>query len=345
LQNLDSKYPELTIWNLRAFILVGGLGAFLGATYVAASYIPSAISLTMQFRTGLQGSLRDEKFLMYRRAQETRTMLYGATAWGLLLSVVLLWISFGSLAFLVTFDMTRFLVTSILINIIGFLITWMIKEILLSVFRHRWYRGFYRRKPANANILNVVMDCWNLGFSSMFIVARFVKVFICLAVNFGRVDVPFLSTDVSKFGPINLDDLPISFRKDLLIHEAHRHPYIERLGLLYLLKLRLGPKFATRSGGAWRILFVLVLMPWLRRYRKVSILKQRSSLFLIRNQRRDTFGTGPSTSSIDDKTVVYERNQRLERENAYLRRKLAQYEMASHSQRIPLQGSIFTGTF
>lgn len=345
---IDSKtltIPDLTIWNLRAFIIVGGLGAFLGATYVAASYVPGAISLTMQFRTGLLGSLRDEKFLMYRKAQETRTMLYGATVWGLVLSVILLWISFGLLAFLISYDVTRFLVTSILINVIGFLITWMIKEILLRVFRRRWYRGFYRCKPANANILNVVMDCWNLGFSSMFIVARFVKVFLCLAVNFGRVDVPFLSTDLSKFGSINLDDLPMSFRKDLLIHEAHRHPYIERLGLLYLLKLRLGRKFGTRSGGAWRILFVLAVMPWLKRYRKASMLKQsQSSLSSTRNQRRDIFGEDPSTSSMDVKTDLVERSEQLERENAYLRHKLAQYEMG-HQQRTPVHSSILKGTF
>ena len=36
---------------------------------------------------------------------------------------------------------------------------------------------------------------------------------------------------------------------------------------MYMLKLRHGDSFATRSGSAWRLIFVLALMPWLRRYR------------------------------------------------------------------------------
>lgn len=68
-------------------------------------------------------------------------------------------------------------------------------------------------------------------------------------------------------GPIILDAGPFAFRKDLLLHDAHRHPYIERLGLLYMMKLRFGNSFATRNGSCWRLLFTLALMPWFRKYR------------------------------------------------------------------------------
>ena len=47
----------------------------------------------------------------------------------------------------------------------------------------------------------------------------------------------------------------------------HRHPLIERLGLLYLLKLYNGKDFGTQAGAYWRMLFVLALMPWMRNYR------------------------------------------------------------------------------
>ena len=51
------------------------------------------------------------------------------------------------------------------------------------------------------------------------------------------------------------------------MHEAHRHPYIESLGLLFLLKLRCDDSFGRRPNGCWRLLFVLILMPWLKKYR------------------------------------------------------------------------------
>lgn len=49
----------------------------------------------------------------------------------------------------------------------------------------------------------------------------------------------------------------------------HRHPYIERLGLLYMLKLRNGKDFGSQAGAGWRMLFVLALLPWMRNYRVV----------------------------------------------------------------------------
>lgn len=67
-----------------------------------------------------------------------------------------------------------------------------------------------------------------------------------------------------------MDALPIIFNRDLLVHEAHRHPYIERLGYLYLLKLRHGPAFGSRGGAAFRILFTVALMPWLRSHRNAQ---------------------------------------------------------------------------
>ena len=47
----------------------------------------------------------------------------------------------------------------------------------------------------------------------------------------------------------------------------HRHPYIERLGLMYMYKIKYGDRFAKKSGSIWRLLFVFALMPWLRKYR------------------------------------------------------------------------------
>lgn len=73
-----------------------------------------------------------------------------------------------------------------------------------------------------------------------------------------------------KIGPLDLDDLddyPIIFLRDVLIHEAHRHPYIELLGTMYLYKIRYKASFGSTVGACWRLLFVYGLMPWLHQYR------------------------------------------------------------------------------
>jgi hypothetical protein len=60
---------------------------------------------------------------------------------------------------------------------------------------------------------------------------------------------------------------PHIFRKAILASDAHRHPYIERLGMMYMMKLKHGDKFGKKSSSTWRLLFVFALMPWLRKYR------------------------------------------------------------------------------
>ena len=76
-----------------------------------------------------------------------------------------------------------------------------------------------------------------------------------------------LRDGVGRIGPVELDSIAIFSRKDLLLHEAHRHAYIERFGLMGLLKLKCGNTFGKRANSNWRLLFVMALMPWLCKYR------------------------------------------------------------------------------
>lgn len=83
----------------------------------------------------------------------------------------------------------------------------------------------------------------------------------------GRIDRPFLAPGIGRLGRLELDNYPTVHTKDLLSNEAHRHPYIEMLGVMYLMKLRYRNHFGSRSGSCWRLLFVNALFPWLHRYR------------------------------------------------------------------------------
>lgn len=69
----------------------------------------------------------------------------------------------------------------------------------------------------------------------------------------------------------------ILFRSPL-DHVAHRHPYIETLGVMYLMKLRYRDSFGSKAGAAWRLLFVYSLLPWMHKYR-IQIVDDMGFLF------------------------------------------------------------------
>ena len=76
-----------------------------------------------------------------------------------------------------------------------------------------------------------------------------------------------MAPGVGEIGPVKLDGLPFAFKRDLLSHEAHRHPYLELFGAICLVKLSCGGGFGSRANSSLRLLAVLTLMPWLKKYR------------------------------------------------------------------------------
>lgn len=142
----------------------------------------------------------------------------------------------------------------------------MIKIVGQKLLRKRNFSSFYRKKATAANYANLFFECWYLGSGLLVVVSRMIKFLISGALWLGRIDVEFLHPTVKVLG-VGLDKVPESFKRDLLVHEAHGHPYIERLGGMYLRRLRDGEKFGTVAGTTWRSLFVCGLMPWLVKYR------------------------------------------------------------------------------
>jgi len=165
------------------------------------------------------------------------------------------------------FQITRPIVLVVLSQVIGIGVTITFKVIVLLFVRRLIFTGFFRKQPAGANVMLVILECWSLGLTVGTMLIRLGKLLAVSCFYIARIDTPMLAKGVGSVGAVPLDAYPIQFRKDLLVHDAHRHPYMERLGVTYMLKLRHGDDFGTRAGSAWRLIVVLALMPWLRRFR------------------------------------------------------------------------------
>lgn len=142
-----------------------------------------------------------------------------------------------------------------------------LKLVLVSCCRVSFYQAFYRKKPAAANISALALECTNFSLSVGFVFLRMCKLIVAAALFVGRIDTPFLADGVCRVGGVELDGYPAIFLKDTLAHEAHRHPFIELMGVFYLYKLRYGRHFGKRAGTTWRLIFVSALFPWLNKYR------------------------------------------------------------------------------
>jgi hypothetical protein len=102
-----------------------------------------------------------------------------------------------------------------------------------------------------------ILPCFGIGGGAL--VGRLTQFLLASAFWIGRIDEPFLADNVRLAG-YKFDYVSLNYLKEILVHEAHRHPFIERLGAMSLM--RLGHKsFGSDTGGCWRQfqLFVLTL--------------------------------------------------------------------------------------
>jgi hypothetical protein len=183
-------------------------------------------------------------------------------------SAVLFFFLVGLVIFLFIWPFSRSFMLLLVAWLLGLVITIVIKQVLVRWCRARNFAGLYRIRPREANLNSLALECWFIGLGGGVLIGRLTQFLLAMCFFVGRIDVPFLSKEVALFG-YAFDYVPTSFVKDILVHEAHRHPYLERLLAMYLMKLKTD-KFCSEAGACWRQLFVMALMPWFKKLRVFS---------------------------------------------------------------------------
>ncbi|VEU37742.1 unnamed protein product [Pseudo-nitzschia multistriata] len=282
----DSLLP-VEQWMVVVPLIVGIIVAFITSIRCSLLYIPSVTTTMIQLRTGVIPALGNPDFDKCRLKPDNITLLTGASFWGCFVSAILSGAVVAFLVFLFVWQETSYAAFRIIVLGVGFVIFMLIRALLGRCCRVAFFNGLYRKKPAHANIAMLALEWANYFFTIFIIIVRMIKMIIATTASLGRIDRPFLAKGRGR----KLDKLPQVHTCDLLAHEAHRHPFVETLGLVYLMKFRYSESFCHRAGSAWRLIFVYALMPWLHKHR-IRGIGQRDTTY--QKEKNEPYMTVPS---------------------------------------------------
>jgi len=258
----NAFYPSNHITMILLPMIVFAVTSAIVSLFLTIIYVPSTVVTTLKLRCGVIPTFNDPQFSYYRSSPDKVSLLSGSLFWGLVFSSSIIGGLAGFVAFFFLFQKTRGIVVRVIATVIGILVTLAVKDILLILFR-RNFKGFYRSAPGRTSLISLFLEAVDFSLSIFTSATRVVTLTFTSILYVGRVDTPLLSPNISK----SFDPMPHTFIKDILLHDAHRHPYISLLGTLYLSKLKYGTKFINQPGSAWRLLFVFALFPWVSKYR------------------------------------------------------------------------------
>jgi len=253
-------------WMIVVPIAMSASLAGLVAIFCILVYIPSYVNSVLKLRCGMLPSLHDPYIGILRKSGDNVGTVVGNMVFSLMGACFMTFLVVFIPIFIVCWPITRDVVATVAAIGIGIGSTMAIKILGQSFFRAVNFRGLYRLRPASANMVNLFFECWYTGIGVLVVITRLAIFITAGALWLGRIDADFLHPNVKVMG-INLDSIPDAFKRDMLVHEAHTHPYIDRLGGMYLRRLRHGDKFGSVTGANWRALFAIGLMPWLIKHR------------------------------------------------------------------------------
>jgi hypothetical protein len=340
-QTVNSLYPSAQ-YMIFIPLYVGVVAAFFTALNLALTYIPSVTTTILKLRCGALPTLHNPDFDMYRIAPETVALLTGSLFWGCLVSSLVTGGMFGLVVFFFLWQATAYFAQRFVALFVGVLVITLIRIALICFCRKSYYRAFYRKSPAAANISILALEWANFALSAGFIFVRMIKLLIVAGFAVGRIDRPFLAEGVGRVNGVEVDNFPSIHLRDVLAHEAHRHPYIELLGTMYLMKLRYSTHFCENAGSCWRLLFVYALMPWLHKYRIVTRTSAgKLTKSDLEKQYSEEIGTYSSASikAADDRAIG-RRDQPIPQDSSVAR---AQF-LREESERLMEEDEVFDDT-
>ena len=130
-------------------------------------------------------------------------------------TLFLFFIFFGGLIFLFLWPITRDSMMIVLSWFLGLMITIVLKVLLTMLLRKKLYIAFFRKRPCLGNLSALAMECWNIGLGGGVLIGRLTQFALASAFWIGRIDVPFLDSEVNLLG-YRFDYAPANYRKDVL---------------------------------------------------------------------------------------------------------------------------------
>mmetsp|Transcript_4748 Transcript_4748/g.11206 ORF Transcript_4748/g.11206 Transcript_4748/m.11206 type:complete len:89 (-) Transcript_4748:659-925(-) len=88
--------------------------------------------------------------------------MIGAMFWGLIVTTAMVTILVALVVFLLVYPPTRSIVIGIAAQVLGIVVTILLRTVLCMFFLKTAYAGFYRKMPAFANAFMFCIECWNM---------------------------------------------------------------------------------------------------------------------------------------------------------------------------------------
>ncbi len=275
---VNRGYPEAR-YMVTVPTAIAVMVAFIVSLSLASMVIPSLVSTVLKFRSGMMPIMKSKNFHKYRYHTMNSTKITGGMFWSNLVASVVIGGVIWLLLFFCLWQVTRPIAAQLTASVITVYIIVIVVWLINRSFRNFAFRGFYRIKPLRANMYSLPYECLNIGLTITMAISRAIVLFFLSIFHVGRLDIPFVAEDVGDYlyHYVDLEQYNIWFNVAVLSVEAHRHPYLETLGVMYLMKLKYNNNFNTCVGIKWRTIFVTALMPWIRKYRILNTMEDRKN--------------------------------------------------------------------